>query len=106
MANVFKKPIVLDTVMGSDFLSTINVPAGQGRPLMVTKIRWVNPGAAGAGTFLLTDGSSAANQLEKGNAPAASLNVDQEIIYPKPRPWRNFQLTALTGGGQVEIHWD
>lgn len=106
MANSFKKPIILDSTMASDYWTTISVPAGQGKPLMVSKIRWVNPGAAGAGSFVITDASSSANVIEQGNAPAASLNPDQEIVYSKPRPWRNFQLTTFTGGGKLEIHPD
>jgi hypothetical protein len=102
MANAFKKPIVLDSVMAQDFLTTIGA---LNKPLLVDKIRWINPGAAGAGTFLITDASSSANQLEKGKAPAASLNVDQEIVYDTPRTWKNFQLTTFTGGGQLEIHY-
>lgn len=106
MANAFKKPFLLDTAMVSDFWTTISVPAGQGKPIKVSKIRWINPGNAGAGSFLITDASSSSNELAKGNAPAASLNPDQEIVFNPPRPWRNWQLTGLTGGGQLEIHWD
>lgn len=106
MANSFKKPITLDTTMAQDFWASISVPAGQGKSIRVTKIRWISPGAAGAGSFVITDASSGANVLEQGVAPAASLNPDQEIVYAVPRTWRNWQLTTFTGGGKLEIHWD
>lgn len=107
MANAFKKPIILDTAMGADFWSTIAVPAGQGKPIRVRKIVWTNPGAAGAGTFVITDASTGANVLAQGNAPAASLNPDQQIDFgPAGVQWRNWQLTTLTGGGKLIIYWE
>jgi hypothetical protein len=105
MANVLtNNPIILDTVMGSDFWTSISVPAGQGKPIIVQKIRWVNPGAAGAGAFTIVEPISG-KTLEQGNAPAASLNPDQEIVFPKGKAWRNWQLTAISGGGKLEIHY-
>jgi hypothetical protein len=106
MANSFNKPIILDTAMGSDFWATISVPAGQGKPIRVKKIVWTNPGAAGAGTFVITDASTAANVLAQGNAPAASLNVDQQIDFEQDTYWRNWKLTTLTGGGKLLIYYD
>lgn len=106
MANVFNKPIVLDTAMASDFWTTISVPAGQGKPIRVKKIVWTNPGAAGAGTFVITDASTGANVLAQGNAPAASLNPDQQIDYVMSTTWRNWKLATFTGGGKLIIYWD
>lgn len=105
MANNFNvRPIVLDTVMTNDFLTTISAVAGLGRPLRIRKIVWVNPGAAGAGAFTITDGSTAANVLAQGNAPAASLNPDQQIDFNNPPMWKNFKLTAISGGGKLLVY--
>lgn len=90
--------------MAQDYWTTIGVPAGQGKPLMVKRIRWINPGAAGTGSFVI--GDTFGNVLEQGNAPAASLNVDQDIPINPPRPWRNWQLTTFTGGGTLEIDYE
>jgi hypothetical protein len=102
MANVLTtRPIVVDTAMAQDFLTAISATA---RPLRVRKIVWVNPGAAGAGAFTITDGSTAANVVAQGNAPAASLNPNQQIDFGNPVMWKNFKVTALTGGGKLLIY--
>ncbi len=105
MANNFNvRPIVLDTVMANDFLTAISAVAGLGRPLRIRKIAWINPGAAGTGAFTITDGSTAANILVQGNAPLATNNADQQIDYNNPLTWKNFKLTAISGGGKLLIY--
>jgi hypothetical protein len=90
--------------MAQDFLTAIGAVAGLGRPLRVKKIVWNSPGAAGAGSFVITDGSTAANVLAQGNAPAASNNSDQQIDFPEPVTWKNFKLTTITGSGKLLIY--
>ena len=102
--NLNVRPIVLDTVMAQDFLTAISAVAGLGRPLRIRKIAWVNPGAAGAGAFTITDGSTAANVLAQANAPLATNNTDQQVDFNNPVTWKNFKLTAISGGGKILIY--
>lgn len=106
MSNSFGNPIVLTAAMGSDYWTTVSVPAGQGKPIRVKKIVWTNPGAAGAGSFQITDASTAANVLAQGNAPASTLNPDQQIDFEQDTYWRNWKLVTLTGGGTLLIYFN
>lgn len=93
-----QKPLILTGTggMASDFWTTISVPAGQGKPILVDKIVWVGPGASGAVT--ITDASSSANVIFQAATPASYAGPDPEYDFVAPRPWRNWKCTQLTGG--------
>jgi hypothetical protein len=93
-----QKPLILSGTggMASDFWTTISVPAGQGRPILVDKIVWVNPGASAS--FTITDASTGANVIAQGSTPTGYIGQDVEYDFAAPRPWRNWKCTALTAG--------
>lgn len=101
MANVFKKPITLTTTMSQDYWSTIGVPAGQGKPLLVKSIIWSAPGASANLVIQDTFG----NVLFQASTPASFAGSDPEYLFDPPRKWRNFQATTLSAG-TVEIDFD
>lgn len=94
MANIFtQNPMRIDSVMASDYLTTISASAGLERPIKVVSIRVENPTPT-AGTWTITDGSTAANTLYELNLPATVGTNDDTTL----RLWRNFKAPAPPAG--------
>jgi hypothetical protein len=89
--------------MAQDFWTTISVPAGQGKPIIVDKIVWIGPGVSA--NFTITDASTGANVLAAGSTPASFAGADPEYDFPNGgKQWRNWKVTQLTAG-ELEIHY-
>lgn len=95
MANSFTtNPIRVDSVMASDYLTTIGASAGLERPIKVTELNIEATAAGGGGLVTIQDGSSGANVLREYQLTAATLtNILDDVNVPLT--WRNFKVTAI-----------
>jgi len=101
--NLLANPVIVTGVMSSSYKTTL--AANKAAPFavcIIKHIRWVNPGASGAGAFQITDPADN-HVIASGNA--ASAAADQDISFDAaPEQVRDFIVSTLSGGGYLEIH--
>ena len=91
MANdLTARPVYLDAT------TAVVVPP---TPMRVVEVKLV--AGSTASSYTITDGSSGANVLAKGAAPANG--PDSDLVFGEPVIWKKFQLTTLAGTGAVVL---
>jgi hypothetical protein len=100
MANTFGNPIVLTGSMPQGYKAATAAALGTLRTLIVTRIRWVNPGISQ--TISIGDPISG---LVLWSAKSNTAGEDVvENFSPNPQIWQDFELNALPANSTVYIY--
>lgn len=95
-----QNPIIVDSPMTQSFWATLRaagvLAAGQGKPIQVTSIKWLDAGLNA--TYAITDASASHNTLDNGDTGPDFTGSDPVYTFFPPKHWRDWQVTQLTGG--------
>ena len=100
MANIYtQNPIYVDTSFGS-FKAQVAAALGTLFTLVVTKVRWVGPVAAGD-QVIIDDPAGGAQLLLMRNTTANGPDLEEDYST-NPRLWRDFSV--IIPSGKLFIH--
>jgi hypothetical protein len=92
--NLNVNPIYVDTAFQS-YKSSVSTTLGTLFTLIVTKVRWVGPAAAGQTVTI--DDPQGGEQLAQMTSSAANLDVEIDFSA-QPRLWRDFSVAIIPSG--------
>lgn len=99
MANSFGNPIVLTGSMPQGYKAATAAALGTLRVLIVTRIKWVNPGISQS-VSIGDPVSGLVLWAAKSNTAGEDVTED---FSADPQLWNDFELNALPGGGTIYI---